>query len=151
MVHAARGAGQKILSERDAVKYYSTGTATAGSPLTPSLSAKKGPLDTTLRLAFSQTGALKVWQAGFNLFEKMGSAVIPETVKAGLVDKYGLDAAVIDRRTQAATAPRESRQARVVCPAAIARRSGDSARPQSRGTAAPLPPSARTGGSGRSR
>ena len=48
-----------------------------------------------------------------------------------------------------APAPRTLHQARAVCPAAIARRSGDSDRLQSRDTATPRLPSARTGGSGR--
>jgi hypothetical protein len=55
-------------------------------------SRKNGPLETPLRLAFTATGALKLWRGAFGLFEKLG-ALVPETVKAGMLDKYGLDEA----------------------------------------------------------
>jgi hypothetical protein len=61
---------------------------------------KLGLLDTPLRLVWDVTRAGKLWGAAFHLFERMGSAVVPEMVKAGIVDKYGLDQAVIDRRAE---------------------------------------------------
>lgn len=80
-------------------------TGNEGAPLRGSLTPKNGPLETPLRLAFTASGALKVWRGAFRLFEKLGSLALDnrlgETIKAGLVDKYGLDQAVRDRRDRA--------------------------------------------------
>lgn len=72
--------------------------------LRPAVKAKVGLLDTPMRLAMQKTGALAVWRGAFRLLEKTASRALStkmgEIVKAGLIDRYGLSDAVIERHEE---------------------------------------------------
>ncbi len=79
--------------------------AAFATPEKPQLSPKIGALDTPLRVAMEKTKALNVWRAAFNLTEMLGGYAatriapnLTEHIKAGVIDRYGLDRAVIDQR-----------------------------------------------------
>ena len=70
----------------------------------PAVAPKLGLLDTPMRLAMQKTGALAVWRGAFRLLEKTASAAlnnkVGEIIKAGLIDRYGLSDAVIERHEE---------------------------------------------------
>lgn len=79
--------------------------AAFATPEKSQLSPKIGALDTPLRVALEKTKALNVWRAAFNLTEMLGGYAahkiapnLTEHIKAGVIDRYGLDRAVIDQR-----------------------------------------------------
>lgn len=79
--------------------------AAFATPEKSQLSPKVGALDTPLRVALEKTKALNVWRAAFNLTEMLGGYAatriapnLTEHIKAGVIDRYGLDRAVIDQR-----------------------------------------------------
>jgi hypothetical protein len=72
--------------------------------LNPAVTPKVGLLDTPMRLAFQKTGALAVWRGAFRLLETTASKALDnkvgEIIKAGLIDRYGLSDAVIERHEE---------------------------------------------------
>lgn len=72
--------------------------------LHPPVKAKFGLLDTPMRLAFEKTGALAVWRGAFRLLEKTADMALDnkvgEIIKAGLIDRYGLSDAIIERHEE---------------------------------------------------
>jgi len=79
--------------------------AAFATPPRPAVSPKVGLLDTPLRVLLEKSRALNVWRGAFNLVEMAGGYAahriapdLTETIKAGVIDKYGLDNAVIDQR-----------------------------------------------------
>ncbi|MEJ7804349.1 MAG: hypothetical protein WKG03_00290, partial [Telluria sp.] len=72
--------------------------------LNPKVQPKLGLLDTPMRLAFQKTGALAVWRGAFRLLEKTAGAAfnnrLGEVIKAGMIDRYGLSDAVIERHEE---------------------------------------------------
>lgn len=68
---------------------------------TRTIKPKFGLLDTPMRLTWQKTGALALWRGAFRVLEKTANAAlnnrVGEVIKAGLVDKYGLSDAVIER------------------------------------------------------
>ena len=72
--------------------------------LHPAVAPKTGLLDTPMRLAFQKTGALVVWRGAFHLLEKTANTALDnkvgEVIKAGMIDRYGLSDAVIERHEE---------------------------------------------------
>lgn len=79
---------------------FSRAGATADDEFTqPKPRASRGPLDAAFRLVAKATGADRLTRATYEAAGKILDATIPEKIKAGVMDDYGLDERYVNRRS----------------------------------------------------